>query len=131
MAKEINPFLMFASGAEAAMNFYLSLFPGSHIETLVHYDATGPGVAGSVKQAALVLNGRKLEFFDSPVRHAFTFTPAISFAVACEDADEVDRLFTGLSEGGQVLMGLDAYPFAKRFGWVNDKFGVSWQLHLT
>jgi uncharacterized glyoxalase superfamily protein PhnB len=62
MAKEINPFLMFASGAEAAMNFYLSLFPGSRIETLVHYDAAGPGVEGSVKQATLLLNGRRLEF---------------------------------------------------------------------
>jgi predicted 3-demethylubiquinone-9 3-methyltransferase (glyoxalase superfamily) len=65
------------------------------------------------------------------VRHGFTFTPAISFAVACEDADEVDRLFAALSEGGQVLMGLDAYPFARRFGWVNDKFGVSWQFRFA
>ncbi len=82
MAKEINPFLMFAGGAEAAMNFYLSLFAGSRIESLIRYDAEGPGVAGGVKQATLLLNGRKLEFFDSPVRHGFTFTPAISFAVA-------------------------------------------------
>ena len=131
MAREINPFLMFPSGAEAAMNFYISLFPGSRIETLLRYGDEGPGAAGSVKQATLLLNGRRLEFFDSPVRHAFTFTPAISFAVACDDAEEVDRLFGKLSEGGQVLMGLDAYPFAKRFGWVNDKFGVSWQLRFT
>lgn len=131
MAKEINPFLMFPSGAEAAMRFYMSLFPGSRIETLVHYDEAGPGVAGSVKQATLLLLGRRFEFFDSPVRHAFTFTPAISFAVACENAEEVDRLFAALSEAGQVLMELDTYPFAKRFGWVNDKFGISWQLRLT
>jgi len=130
MAKEINPFLMFPSGAEAAMNFYLSQFPGSRIESLVHYDEAGPGVAGSVKQATLLLNGRRLEFFDSPVRHAFTFTPAISFAVACDDMAEIDQLFAALSDGGQILMELDAYPFARRFGWVNDKFGVSWQLRL-
>ncbi|HEY4276345.1 MAG TPA: VOC family protein [Rhizomicrobium sp.] len=130
MAKEINPFLMFASGAEAAMNFYLSLFPGSKIETLTRYDAEDPGAAGSVKQATLMLLGRRLEFFDSPVQHAFTFTPAISFAVACESAGEVDHLFAQLSDGGQILMGLDAYPFARRFGWVNDRFGVSWQLRL-
>lgn len=128
MAKEINPFLMFPSGAEVAMKFYMSLFPESKIERLSHYGEEGPGQAGTVKQATLVLLGRRFEFFDSPVRHAFTFTPAISFAVACEDAKEVDRLFAGLSEGGQVLMELDAYPFARRFGWVNDKFGVSWQL---
>ncbi len=128
MPKEINPFLMFPSGAERAMNFYRSLFPDSTIESLSHYGPEGPGPAGTVKQATLVLLGRRFEFFDSPVRHAFSFTPAISFAVACNDAQEVDRLFAGLSEGGQVLMELDAYPFARRFGWVNDKFGVSWQL---
>lgn len=91
----------------------------------------GPGAEGKVKQATLVLLGRKLEFFDSPPVHAFTFTPAISFAIACDDPAEVDHLFAKLSEGGQVLMGLDAYPFAKRFGWVNDKFGVSWQLRAV
>jgi|SRR5215469_4330750 len=131
MAKEINPFLMFPGSAETAMHFYASLFPGATIESLVHYGSEGPGAQGSVKQATLLLLGRKLEFFDSPVRHAFTFTPAISFAVTCDDAAEVDHLFARLSEGGQVLMGLDAYPFAKRFGWVNDRFGVSWQLRAT
>lgn len=131
MAKEINPFLMFASGAEAAMQFYASLFPGAKIETLVHYGPEGPGKEGSVKQASLRLLGRTFEFFDSPVRHAFGFTPAISFAVTCDDAAEVDRLFARLSQDGQVLMGLDEYPFAKRFGWVNDRFGVSWQLRAT
>lgn len=131
MAKEVNPFLMFPSGAEAAMNFYLSLFPGARIESLVHYDEAGPGVVGSVKQATLLLLGRRFEFFDSPVRHAFTFTPAISFAVACEEVAEINALFAKLSDGGQVLMELDNYPFAKRFGWLNDKFGVSWQLRLT
>lgn len=128
MAKEINPFLMFAKDAETAMRFYASLFPDARIESLVRYGAEGPGTEGSVKQATLLLLDRKLEFFDSPVRHAFTFTPAISFAVTCDNAAEVDALFAKLSDGGQVLMGLDTYPFAKRFGWVNDKFGVSWQL---
>jgi len=130
MAKEINPFLMFTGGAEAAMNFYISLFPASAIESLTHYGSEGPGAVGTVKQATLSLLGRRLEFFDSPVRHAFTFTPAISFAVACDSAEEVDRLFAALSDGGQVLMGLDAYPFARRFGWVNDRFGVSWQMRF-
>jgi predicted 3-demethylubiquinone-9 3-methyltransferase (glyoxalase superfamily) len=131
VAKEINPFLMFASGAEAAMNFYLPLFPGSRIESLTRYDAKGPGAAGTVKQAVMLLNNRRFECFDSPVRHAFTFTPAISFAVTCEDTAEIDRLFERLSDGGQILMPLDTYPFARRFGWLNDKFGVSWQLRLT
>jgi predicted 3-demethylubiquinone-9 3-methyltransferase (glyoxalase superfamily) len=131
VAKKIIPFLMFANGAEAAMRFYASLFPGAMIESLLRYGTERPGAEGSVKQATLLLLGRKLEFFDSPVRHAFTFTPAISFAVTCDDAAEVDHLFARLSESGQVLMGLDTYPFAKRFGWLNDKFGVSWQLKVV
>ena len=131
MAQEINPFLMFPSGAEQAMHFYISLFPGSRIEKIDHYETSGPGVEGSVKLATLNLLGRKLEFFDSPVRHAFTFTPSISFAVVCENAEEVDQLFAALSDGGQILMGLDAYPFARRYGWVNDRFGVSWQFRFT
>lgn len=131
MARAINPFLMFASGAEAAMNFYSSLFPGAEIESINRYGPEGPGVEGSVYRATLVLLGRRFEFFDSPVRHAFGFTPAISFAVECESAEEVDRLFGALVEGGQALMGLDAYPFARRFGWVNDKYGVSWQLRFA
>ena len=131
MAKGVNPFLMFPNGAEAAMRFYASLFPGAGIETLVRWGPEGPGAEGTVKQATLSLLGRQFEFFDSPVRHAFTFTPAISLAVECEDAAEVDRLFAALSDGGQVLMGLDGYPFAKRFGWVSDRFGVSWQLRAA
>ena len=130
MATEINPFLMFASGAEAAMRFYYSLFPGAQIESIAHYGMEGPGAPGTVRQATLRLRGRKFEFFDSPVRHAFTFTPAISFAVTCENMEEIDGLYAKLSDGGQVLMALDAYPFARRFGWLNDKFGVSWQLRL-
>ena len=122
---------MFQGEAEAAMNFYISLFPGSRIDRIEYFDKPGPGVEGAVKLATFNLLGRNLEFFDSPVRHAFSFTPAISFAVACESAEEVDRLFAALSEGGQVLMGLDTYPFARRYGWVNDRFGVSWQLRFT
>ena len=97
MAREINPFLMFPSGAEQAMNFYISLFPGSRIEKIDHFDSAGPDAKGAVRLATLNLLGRKLEFFDSPVRHAFTFTPAVSFAVACESAEEVDRLFAGFN----------------------------------
>ena len=65
-------------------------FPTPRIESLARYGAEGPGPEGSVKQATLLLLDRKLEFFDSPVRHAFTFTPAISFAVTCDNAAEVD-----------------------------------------
>jgi predicted 3-demethylubiquinone-9 3-methyltransferase (glyoxalase superfamily) len=129
MAKSITPFLMFQNGdAEAAMNFYVSLFPGSSIRSIERFGPEGPGKEGSVMSGILDLKGQAILFLDSPVQHAFTFTPAISLFVECDGADEVDALFRKLSDGGKILMPLDAYPFAKRFGWINDKFGVSWQV---
>ena len=131
MAKSISPFLMFQDGAaETAMNFYVSLFPGSSIQSIARFGPEGPGKEGTVMTGILDLNGQTILFLDSPVKHAFTFTPAISLFVACESVEEIDRLFAALSDGGQVLMGLDAYPFAQRFGWTNDRFGVSWRLRF-
>jgi len=127
----VTPFLMFEGTAEAAMNFYLPLFPGSTIDSITRFGAEGPGREGSVMQATLSLKGQKLFFFDSPVKHAFTFTPSISLMVDCESPAEVDRLFAALSEQGKTLMPLDAYPFARRFAWVNDRFGVSWQMRFS
>ena len=127
----VTPFLMFEGAAEAAMNFYLPLFPGSTIDSITRFGAEGPGREGSVMQATLSLKGQKLFFFDSPVKHAFTFTPSISLMVDCESPAEVDRLFAALSEQGKTLMPLDAYPFARRFAWVNDRFGVSWQMRFS
>ncbi len=131
MAERITPFLMFEGKAEEAMNFYLSLFPGARVEKLEHFGPEGPGAEGSVLHAEFVLNGQQLRMFDSPVHHAFTFTPSISLFVDCASEEEIDRLFAALSEGGQVMMELAEYPFAKKFGWIADRFGVSWQLSLA
>lgn len=128
MAKSITPFLMFEGDAEAAMDFYLSLFPDSRMESITRFDDKGPGKPGSVMVASMFLNGQKVMCIDSAVKHNFTFTPAISLFVECIDSAEVDMLFSKLSNGGKVLMPLDTYPFAKRFGWVSDQFGVSWQV---
>ena len=68
--------------------------------------------------------------FDSPVKHAFTFTPASSLFVECESEDEIDRIAAALGDGGAVLMPLADYGFSRRFTWLNDRFGVSWQLNL-
>ena len=81
--------------------------------------------------ATFSLGGQSFMAIDSYVQHAFTFTPAISIYVNCESETEIDRAFAALSDGGAVLMPLDAYPFSKKFGWVQDRFGVSWQLTLA
>jgi predicted 3-demethylubiquinone-9 3-methyltransferase (glyoxalase superfamily) len=93
----------------------------------------GPGEAGpegSVKHARFRVAGQIVRCIDSYVKHEFTFTPATSFAVECESEEEIDRLYAALFDGGSVLMLLGDYGFSRRFGWVNDKFGVSWQINL-
>jgi predicted 3-demethylubiquinone-9 3-methyltransferase (glyoxalase superfamily) len=126
----ITPFLMFEGEAEEAMNFYVSLFDNSEITEITRYKAGEAGREGSVMLATFVLNGMKVMCIDSPGEHPFSFTPSISLYVSCTTEEEVERLFNELSEGGQVLMPLNSYPFSEKYSWVNDRFGVSWQLSL-
>jgi predicted 3-demethylubiquinone-9 3-methyltransferase (glyoxalase superfamily) len=77
------------------------------------------------------LNGQEFMCIDSFVKHGFSFTPAMSLFVSLGAESDVDKLYAALSEGGQALMPLAAYPFSKKYGWVNDKYGVSWQLTLA
>jgi predicted 3-demethylubiquinone-9 3-methyltransferase (glyoxalase superfamily) len=121
---------MFEGVAEEAMNFYVSLFRGSEIQQVERYGPDGPGAEGTVKVARFTLAGQDLMCIDSPAKHAFTFTPSISLFVDCESEAELDELFGRLSAGGGVLMPLGNYGFSTKFGWVNDRFGVSWQLNL-
>lgn len=130
-AQKVTTFLMFDGDAEAALDFYLSLFDDAELVHLSRYGADGPGRAGSVQHATFALAGQQFMCIDSPVKHAFTFTPSISLFVQCEDEAELDRLFTALAEGGSELMPRGDYGFSRRFGWVNDRFGVSWQLNLA
>lgn len=129
--QKINTFLMFEGTAEEAMTFYMSLFPGSEIVSISRYGEEGPGAPGSVVHAVFSLAGQTFMCIDSYVKHAFGFTPAMSLYVTCESEAEIDALFAALSAGGQVLMPLDAYPFSPRYAWLNDRFGVSWQLSLA
>jgi predicted 3-demethylubiquinone-9 3-methyltransferase (glyoxalase superfamily) len=130
MARSVTPFLMFEGTAEEAMQFYVSLFSRSEIRQIERYGAAGPGLEGSVKRADFVVAGQNVICIDSPVHHAFTFTPSVSLFVECDTEAELDHVFARLSENGAVLMPLGDYGFSKKFGWVNDRFGVSWQLNL-
>lgn len=130
MARSVRPFLMFEGDAEAAMSFYASLFPGAEFEVTARHGAEAPAVDGKVLQASFTVAGQTVMCFDSPVKHGFTFTPSISLFVDCEDEAEIDRLAGALSDGGQFLMPLGEYGFSRRFAWVSDRFGVSWQLNL-
>ena len=130
MPRKVTTFLMFEGTAEEAMKFYVSLFAGSAIEQVERYGRGEPGKEGTVKKATFALGGQDFMCIDSPVKHNFTFTPSISLFVDCESEGELDAAFSQLSAGGVVLMPLDNYGFSRKFGWVNDRFGVSWQLNL-
>jgi len=122
---------MFQDGnAQEAIALYASVFPGARIEQVERYGPGEPGPEGSVKVAHLDLNGHRMMFSDSYLKHEFTFTPSISLFVDFGSAEELDSAFAKLAEGGKVFMPLDNYGFSPRFGWCSDRFGVSWQLNL-
>jgi predicted 3-demethylubiquinone-9 3-methyltransferase (glyoxalase superfamily) len=132
MAHSIRPFLMFQNkDAETAMNFYVSLFSDGKVLELVHFAKGEQGAEGSVKTGLFSVAGQTIRVFDSPVKHAFEFTPSNSLFVECESEAEIDRLAGALAEGGKFLMPLGDYGFSQRFAWLNDRFGVSWQLNLA
>ncbi|MFI1070834.1 VOC family protein [Streptomyces puniciscabiei] len=129
-SQKITTFLMFEGDAEAALTFYTSLFDDAEIINIDRYGAGGPGKEGSVRHATFSLAGQQFMCTDSPAHHEFTFTPAVSLFVQCENEAELDRLHAALSDQGTELMPPGNYGFSPKFAWVNDRFGVSWQLNL-
>ena len=127
---KVRPFLLFQGQAEEAINFYVSLFPGSEITEVVRYGPSQGGPEGSIMRATFTVGGETILCTESAMKHEFGFTPAISFFVSCESEEEIERLAAKLSEQGSVLMPLDDYGFSRKFTWVSDRFGVSWQLNL-
>ncbi|WNB91019.1 VOC family protein [Bacillus sp. NEB1478] len=122
--QKITTFLMFTGQAEEAMNLYTTLFEDGEITKVMHQQD------GTVLHAIFTLKGQKFMCIDSTVDHDFNFTPSMSLYVDCESEEEIDRLFEKLSEEGTVLMPLGESPFSAKFGWLQDKFGVSWQLNF-
>jgi predicted 3-demethylubiquinone-9 3-methyltransferase (glyoxalase superfamily) len=114
--QKITPFLWFNNNAEEAMNFYVSIFKNSKVGTVSRYGDAGPGPKGTVMSATFQLEGQ--EFMALNGGPLFSFTPAISLFVNCETQEEVDELWEKLSAGGKK----------DRCGWLQDKFGLSWQI---
>jgi predicted 3-demethylubiquinone-9 3-methyltransferase (glyoxalase superfamily) len=126
----ITPLLMFQGDAEAAMGFYVSLFPGAAIVAVSRYGPGEAGAEGAVKQARFRLAGQMLCCIDSAVQHDFSFTPAFSLFVECDSAAEFERISHALAEAGKILMPAADYGFSRSFAWITDRFGVSWQVNL-
>lgn len=117
---------MFDGVAEEAMKVYASLFGDTEITQIERYGAGEHGAEGAVTRAAFVLAGQGCLCIDSPVTHDSSFPPSMSLFVDCEGEQELHAALVRLSSGGTVLMPLDNHGFSAKFGWVNDRFGVSW-----
>ena len=117
--------------AEEAISYYVSLLPNSEIKSIEKWKAGEPGgQEGWVKHALFTIAGQEYMASENSMEHQFSFTPAISIYVDCENETELNELFERLSDDGSVIMPLGDYGFSKKFGWVGDRYGVSWQLNL-
>lgn len=114
--QKITPFLWFDDNAEEAMHFYLSIFKNSHAIRISRYMEGAPGPKGAVMTAEFSIDGQ--EFIALNGGPSFKITPAISFVVNCDTQEEVDDYWEKLSAGGAQI----------ECGWLQDKFGVSWQI---
>ena len=116
MKNDLYPCLWFNGQAKEAANFYASAFDDSKITSenplVVMFELNGMKFMG--------LNGGP----------QFNINPSISFFIFCNNREEVERKWNILSEGGNVLMALDKYPWSEMYGWCQDKFGVNWQLMI-
>lgn len=125
--------------AEEAINFYTSIFPNSGINSLIKYsEGEAGGTPELIKYGVFTLNGTEYMVSESNFNHDWSFTPGVSLFVACNSEDEIQTLFGALSSnGGQIMVPLDDYKgsgdygFGKKFGWCEDKYGISWQLNLS
>lgn len=121
--QKITPFLWFNDNADEAMQTYVSLFRNGAI-----LDRSGVGPDGDMLLGMARLAGSNVMFLNGGPDNQIS--PAISFNVKCETRDELDTLWNALADGGEIRMPLDTYPFSERYGWVEDRFGVNWQLTL-
>ncbi|MBI2145507.1 VOC family protein [Candidatus Woesearchaeota archaeon] len=121
--QKITPHLWFDKEAKDAAEFYTSIFPESKIKNITTLHDTPSGDCDVV---SFEIAGQS--FMAISAGPLFKFNPSISFHVKCKTTQEVDKIWEKLSKGGTVLMELGEYPFSKRYGWVQDKYGLSWQV---
>lgn len=129
--QKITPTLWFDGKAEEAMNFYVSVFPNSKINFVKRWpeDISLPDEAikpGTIQTASFTLDWMQFYAFDAG--SAFQFNPSISFYATFETIAEVNEVWSKLAEGGEVLMPLERYDWSELYGWIKDRYGVSWNI---
>ncbi len=121
--KKITPHLWFDKQAREAAEFYVSLLPGSRVTSVRPLSGTP---SGDCELVSFVLAGQR--FMAISAGPFFKFNPSVSFQIRCGTKEEVDAIWEQLSPGSKVLMPLDSYPFSARYGWLEDKYSLSWQV---
>lgn len=124
--QKITPHLWFDRQAKEAAEFYTSLLPNSSVTNITTIHDTPSGDCDVV---SFQLAGQP--FMAISAGPLFKFNPSISFHVKCKTKGEVDKMWEKISKGGKVLMELGEYPFSKKYGWLQDKYGLSWQIIYT
>ncbi len=124
----IVPFLTFPGTAEAAMSFYVGLFPAAGIRDISRFGPDDRGEPGKILHGDFVLKGQSFMAMDIDAAYAPPVSWGISLYVDCADEAEFNRLFSGLSAGGQVIMGPEPIYELRKVAWITDRFGVTWQL---
>lgn len=127
----VRPFLMFTGEATEAMEHYVAIFSNARLGEITRYGEGEPGAAGTVKQGVFHVHGQEIMCTDAPAKPDFTFTPAVSLFVSTTDEQEMDDYAEKLSAGGKFLMPPGDYGFSRKFAWLEDKYGVSWQINLV
>jgi len=117
--------------AAEAIEFYARAVPGFEVGEVVRITDPAEPRVGDVQRAEFTIGGTPFKAFDSDGPHAFGFTPACSIWVDLESESTLDDVYAQLSDDGTVRMPVDDYGFSRRFAWVDDRFGVSWQLNVA
>lgn len=130
--QKITPFLWFDNNAEQAANFYVDIFDDSKILNITRYNGDSAKASGQKSGAAMTavfqLEGQSFTALNGGPH--FKLNPSISFFVYCESENKIKALYNRLLDGGVVMMPLDKYDWSPKYAWVQDKFGVSWQLDV-
>jgi predicted 3-demethylubiquinone-9 3-methyltransferase (glyoxalase superfamily) len=140
--QKVTTFLAFDRDAEEAMLCYTSLFKDGEVQSTIRAREGEPGwEVDTLQHAVFTFGGQQFMCINKPPAGArgfdhapwaeFSFSPSMALYVQCETEEEIDRLFGALADHGEIIMPLGSYGYSAKFGWINDRWGVSWRLNLS
>ncbi len=127
LRRMLRPFITLEGQAQSALDLYGEVFFDFALHALTHHAAPHDGL---IMTAVFEVKGQAMRVSDSFISHEWSITPGISFFIDLEDEDELNRLAAALAEGGLVHMPAGNYGFSALFAWVQDRFGVNWQVNI-